>query len=52
VIVLVVQVLGLLLVAAGFAMLAPWAGLIALGLALVLVGLIFEAQEDRTDGSA
>lgn len=51
-IVLAIQVLGLLLVAAGFALLAPWAGLVVLGLAVLALGLMLESQKGGNDGPA
>lgn len=41
---LAIQVLGALLVAGGLAMVAPWAGVLALGVLTLLMGLALEFE--------
>lgn len=47
----VLQIVGLCLVVVGAALLAPWLGFVAGGVALVVIGLMFELEYDD-DGAA
>lgn len=48
---LVLQVLGIIILAAGLALLAPWAGVVALGVLLILLGTAMEMGGGGRDGS-
>lgn len=44
---LVLQVIGALIVAGGLALLAPWLGVVALGLFVIVAGVIAEVEEQH-----
>lgn len=44
---LTLQVLGILILAAGLALLAPWAGVVALGALLTMLGVAMEMGGSR-----
>jgi hypothetical protein len=48
----VLQVAGLAVIAVGFWMLVPWLGVVAGGIALVLLGVSVEADRRRNAGKA
>ena len=48
----VLQIIGALLIAAGLAMLAPWLGVFALGVLMVLAGVVAEVEGQHGSGQS
>jgi hypothetical protein len=48
----VLQILGALLIAAGLAMVWPWLGVVALGVLMVLAGVVAEVEGQHGSGQS